>query len=149
MKWSIDTEDDFFKIYDSKNLLVGYFDPNSEQLHEKQNTIDNSSEKSVDSVYIIGGFLVLPMVKFNIFSHNDDMSIDYVESSLVTVSKKLQKWKSFLSKSPYTIQVSHNDYDMLSITIPIKFEKSILLQSKSILNELTPFLDSLHESSLL
>ena len=149
MKWNIDTEDDFFKLYDSKNLLAGYFDPHREQLHEKQNVIGDSSEKLVDSVYVTGGFLVLPMVKFNLFSHNDDMSIDYVESSLVTVSQKLQKWKSFLSESPYTIQVSHNDYDMLSIIIPIKFEKSTLLKPKPILNELKSFLDSLHASSLL
>ena len=60
-------EEEFFRIFDSKKDIVGYFDPDYGELFpkEKESEIIDQMHKNHDK--IPGGFLMVPLVKFGIF----------------------------------------------------------------------------------
>jgi transcription termination factor NusB len=101
---------------------------------------------------VLGGLLMVPLVKFRLFDTDLDTTITNVESQVNRVNEHLQKWKSLLSKMNYdwhSVRISHTDQDMLTIAFQIKFLKPTPLENKALLEELFDTLENLQKSELL
>ena len=79
-KWSMDEDEDYFRIFDSKKEIAGYFDPEY-RLDDPQNASEEIERIIHERIPIPGGYLMVPMVKFGIFD------TDY-ESDLNTLTLK-------------------------------------------------------------
>ena len=150
--WKLEREEDYFRIFDSKKDIAGYFDPDYGELFpkEKEQEIIEQMHKNHDK--IAGGFLMVPMVKFDIFDKDHDIDIASLEKQIFSVEKRVSLWKNFLLDTKnvlHWIRVSHTDQDMLSITFPIKFEPAVSLEKNSVLKMLEPTLGLLQKQGLL
>ena len=150
--WKIESDEEYYRIFDSKKLIVGYFDPDYGDIFPKDNAseIILSMQKNHDP--ILGGMLMIPMVKFRLFDTDLDTDITNVEQNVSRVSGHLIKWKAFLSKinsKMHSIRISHTDQDMLTITFPIIFSKPTPLEKQQLLQEISSTLDLLQTSDLL
>ena len=150
--WKIESDEEYYRIFDSKKLIVGYFDPDYGDIFPKNNAseIILSMQKNHDP--ILGGMLMIPMVKFRLFDTDLNTDISYVEQNVSRVSEHLIKWKDFLSKinsKMHSIHISHTDQDMLTITFPLIFSKPIPLEKQQLLQEISSTLDLLKTSDLL
>jgi len=150
--WKIESDEEYYRIFDSKKLIAGYFDPDYGDIFPKDNAseIILSMQKNHDP--ILGGMLMIPMVKFRLFDTDLDTDIINVEQNVSRVSGHLIKWKDFLSKinsKMHSIRISHTDQDMLTITFPIIFSKPTPLEKQQLLQEISSTLDLLQRSDLL
>jgi hypothetical protein len=150
--WKIESDEEYYRIFDSKKLIAGYFDPDYGDIFPKDNAseIILSMQKNHDP--ILGGMLMIPMVKFRLFDTDLDTDITNVEQNVSRVSGHLIKWKAFLSKinsKMHSIRISHTDQDMLTITFPIIFSKPTPLEKQQLLQEISSTLDLLQTSDLL
>ena len=150
--WKIEREEEFFRIFDSKKDIVGYFDPDYGELFpkEKESEIIDQMHKNHDK--IPGGFLMVPMVKFEIFDNDNEIKIDEMQRKLDAVKQRMSKWKNFLLETKnefHSIRVSHTDQDMLSMTFPVRFDFPVSLEKKSLLENLQSTLDLLQKQDLL
>lgn len=149
--WKLDLDSDFFRIYDKDRQIAGYFWPDYGQIvpEKKYDEIVENMHKTHSP--IPGGFVTVPMVKFGIFDKNEEMDVLFVSSRLDDVNARLDAWKEFLleKQMQHSIQMSHTDNDMLSLTFPIKFSQSIPLDKDKIRDALSPTLDLLSQKSLL
>jgi len=133
-------------------MVAGYFDPDYGDIFPKENseTIISSMLKNHDK--ILGGLLMVPLVKFGLFDIDLNADIFQVEQNVTRVNEHLQKWKSFISETnlqKHSIRISHTDQDMLTITFEVKFSKPTPLEKKHLLDELFTTLDLLQKLSLL
>lgn len=152
MLWKLDLDEEFFRIYDSKRLIAGYFDPDYGEIFPKDNAeqIISSMQKNHDP--ILGGVLMVPLVKFHLFDTDLDTILSNVQENVSRVSKHLEKWFNFTSDAQiksHSIRISHTDQDMLTITFPILFSKPTPLEKKHLMNEILPILNLLQKSGLL
>ncbi|MFB5630257.1 MAG: hypothetical protein ACE5RN_01560 [Nitrosopumilaceae archaeon] len=150
--WKIERDEEYFKIFDSKKDIAGYFDPDYGDLFPKEKELELIDNMHKNHDKIPGGFLMVPMVKFRIFDTDQVTKIEELEQKLDDVKKRISIWKNLLLESKkgfYNIRVSHTDQDMLSITLPIKFDFPVALDKKSILENLQPTLDLLQRRGLL
>ncbi len=152
MQWKLEREGDYFRIFDENKNVAGYFAPEygdifpEEKIDEVIEEMHNKHEK------IPGGYLLLPMVKFGIFSLASEMELDYLEVRLDEARDRILWWQKFIASQKnqnHKIRVSHTDPDMLSITFPISFNTPIPLEKNVLLEELRPTLDSLNNQGLL
>ena len=152
MLWKLELDDDFFRIYDSKKLIAGYFDPDYGEIYPKENHEDTISLMLKNHEKILGGKIMVPLVKFGLFDTDLNTSISELEQNVIRVREHLEKWKSFLSQTnrhAHSIRISHTDQDMLTITFQVKFSKPTPLEKTKLMKELFPILDLLQKSSLL
>ncbi len=150
--WKIEREEAYFKIYDSKKNIAGYFDPDYGELFPKEKELELIEQMHKNRDKISGGFLMVPMVKFTIFDNDDELRIDELDKKLEQVNKRIFLWKEFLSQTKnefHAIRVSHTDQDMLSITFPIKFDVPTPLEKKLVLENLQSILNQLQKLYLL
>ena len=150
--WKLDREDDYFRIYDSKKDIAGYFDPDFGELFPKEQEQELIEKMHKNHDKIPGGFLMVPMVKFGIFEAEKQMNFHQLQGLIDNAKERLSKWKNFISESGndfHYIQVSHTDHDMLSITFPVKFNPPLPLEKNSILKEIEPTLDLMQKHGLL
>ena len=150
--WKLELEDNFFHIFDSKKLIAGYFDPDYGNIYPKENSEEIISSMLKNHDKILGGIIMVPLVKFGLFDTDLDTRISEVEQNVVRVTGHLQKWKNFLSQTNrdiHSIRISHTDQDMLTITFQMKFSKPTPLEKTKLLEEIFPTLDLLQKSSLL
>ena len=150
--WKIEHEDTYFRIFDSKKDIAGYFDPDYGELFPKEKELELIDQMHKNHDKIPGGFLMVPMVKFRIFDNDKETKIDDLEQKLDSVKQRISKWKNFLLESKnefHEIRVSHTDQDMLSITFPIKFDFPVSLEKKPILENLQSILDLLQKQDLI
>lgn len=150
--WTIESEEDYFKIYDNNKSLAGYFAPEygDIQPEEKADQVRKEMLKNHDPIK--GGYLMLPMVKFGVFEDGKDMTLDYVEGQLRVVHNRILAWKNLLTEKEimhHKILVSHTDHDMLSITLGMIFASPVQLEKKAILDSLGGILDFAHQRGLL
>ncbi len=150
--WKIEREEEYFRIFDSKKDIAGYFDPDYGELFpkEKESEIIDQMLKNHDK--IPGGFLMVPMVKFRIFDNDNEAKINEIQLKIDYVKQRILHWKNFLLETKnefHSIRVSHTDQDMLSITFPIRFDFPVSLEKKSLLENLQPTLDLLQKQDLL
>lgn len=149
--WHLDLEEEYFyKIYDSKKQIAGYFDPDYGKIHSPDTELEQIVQMHKNADKIKRGFLTLPMVKFGIFSE-DSMTVDKLSQQIQQVNNRILHWQKFISTidSIHSISVSHTDHDMLSITIEIKFGNAIPLDKKIIQEKLEPVLNQLQTLGLL
>ncbi len=150
--WKIERDEDFFRIFDSKKDIVGYFEPDYGDLYPKENELEIIEKMHKNYDKIAGGFLMVPMVKFGIFGNDIVMDIDNLEKQVESVKQRLVQWKNFLFETKnesHEIRVAHTDQDMLSITFPIKFDTPIQLEKNIIIKTLEPTLNQLQKQGLL
>ena len=150
--WKLDLDDEFYRIYDSKKMIAGYFDPDYGEIHPKENSEHVIANMIKNHEKILGGFLMVPLVKFGLFDTDLDVNIIELESQVNRVKTHLKKWNDFISNTNnhiHSIRISHTDQDMLTITFPIRFSESTPLERNEILKELEPTLDLLQKLGLL
>jgi len=150
--WTIDQEDAYFKIYDSRKTLAGYFAPEygDIQPEDKAEQVIQEMLKNHDPVK--GGYLMLPLVKFNIFEDGKEMNLAYLEQQLQEVYTRIMAWKNLVTEKGiehHKILISHTDHDMLSITLGIIFQSPVPLEKKEILGNLSGILDFANQKGLL
>ena len=153
MLWKLESDEDFFRIYDSKKLVAGYFDPDYGDIFPKSNSEEIISSMLKNHDKILGGVIIMvPLVKFGLFDTDLDTTLTKVEEQVIRVNEHLQKWKFFLSETNrkvHSIRISHTDQDMLTIAFQIKFSKPTPLEKTSLCEELFSTLDLLQKSNLL
>jgi hypothetical protein len=150
--WKLESDEDFFRIYDSKKLIAGYFDPDYGDIFPKNNSEEIIASMLKNHDKILGGVIMVPLVKFRLFDTDLDTSITNVEEQVTRVNTHLQKWKKFLSESKHyshSIRISHTDQDMLTIAFPITFLKPIPLEKNALQEELFDIMEILQKSDLL
>jgi len=152
MLWKLEFDEGYYRIYDSKKLIVGYFDPDYGDVYPKENSeeIILSMVKNHDK--ILGGVIMVPLVKFRLFDTDLDTRLSEVERNVNRVAGHLQKWKNFLSQTNrqvHSIRISHTDQDMLTITFKLKFSKPTPLEKTELMEEIFTTLDLLQKSDLV
>jgi hypothetical protein len=150
--WKLESDEDFFRIYDSKKLIAGYFDPDYGDIFPKSNSEEIITSMLKNHDKILGGAVMVPFVKFGLFDSDLNTTLTKVEEQVSQVNGRLQKWKNFLSETnrqDHSIRISHTDQDMLTIAFQIKFSKPTPLEKTSLCEELFPTLDLLQKSNLL
>lgn len=149
--WKLEFDEGYFRIFDSKKLVAGYFDPDYGDIFPKENAEEIISFMIKNHDKVLGGMMMVPLVKFSLFDTDLDTDISEVEKNVIRVNTHLQKWKQFLSAfnpSFHSIRISHTDQDMLTITFPVKFSKPTPLEKNQLLEEIFPILDLLQKSDL-
>ena len=152
MLWKLDLDESYFRIYDSKKLIAGYFDPDYGEIYPKENSEEIILSMLKNNEKILGGMIMVPFVKFGLFDTDLNTSLSEVEQNVNRVTEHLQKWKNFLSQTNrhvHSIRISHTDQDMLTITFKIKFSKPTSLETIKLMGEIFPTLDLLQKSGLV
>ena len=152
MLWKLELDENYFRIYDSKKLIAGYFDPDYGDIFPKENAEEIISNMIKNHDKILGGTIMVPLVKFRLFDTDLDTSLSNIEDQVTRVSTHLQKWKKFLSETnrkSHSIRISHTDQDMLTITFPILFSKPTPLEKTMLGEDLLDTLELLEKSELL
>ena len=152
MLWKLELDEGYFRIFDSKKLIVGYFDTDYGEIYPKENSEEIILSMLKNHDKILGGIIMVPLVKFGLFDTDLDTSISEVEKNVNRVTEHLQKWKNFLSQTNrliHSIRISHTDQDMLTITFKVKFSKSTPLEKTKLMEEIFPTLDLLQKSGLV
>ena len=152
MLWKLELDEGYFRIFDSKKLIVGYFDPDYGEIYPKENSEEIILSMLKNHDKILGGIIMVPLVKFRLFDTDLDTSLSEVEQNVNRVTEHLQKWKNFLSQTDrhvHSIRISHTDQDMLTITFKVKFSKSTPLEKTKLMEEIFPTLDLLQKSGLV
>jgi len=150
--WKLEFEDGYYRIFDSKKLISGYFDPDYGDLSSTKNPDDVILSKIKNHDQILGGMIMIPLVKFKLFDTDLNTSISEVKQNVTRVSNHLQKWDVFLSEinnTSHFIGISHTDQDMLTMTFPVMFSKPTILEKSNLLEEILPVLNLLQKSNLL
>ena len=150
--WTLDLDEEFYRIYDSKKMIAGYFDPDYGEIYPKENTEEIISQMIKNQDKIIGGFLMIPLVKFRLFDTDLDIDITELQSQVSRVATHLCKWNSFITKTNnhvHSIRISHTDQDMLTITFPIRFVEPTRLNKSELIEKIKPTLNMLEKSGLL
>lgn len=152
MLWKLESDEDFFRIYDSKKMVAGYFDPDYGDIYPKENHEEIISSMLKNHDKVLGGVIMVPLVKFRLFDTDLDTNLSEVEKNVIRVTKHIEKWKNFLTETDRTvhsIRISHTDQDMLTITFQVKFSKPTPLEKTELMEEIFPTLDLLQKSDLL
>ena len=150
--WKLELDEDYFRIYDSKKMIAGYFDPDFGKNISKKNSEEVISSMLKNQIPISGGLIMVPLVKFRLFDTDLNASLSEVEQNVIRVTSHIQKWKDFLSENNlknHLVRISHTDQDMLTITFEIKFNESVPLEKNRLRDALSPVLDLLQNSNLL
>ncbi|MDE1726689.1 MAG: hypothetical protein KGH89_05425 [Thaumarchaeota archaeon] len=150
--WKIEREGVYFKIYDKRKNLVGYFAPEYGNIYpeDRANEVIDQTHRQHDKIK--SGYLMIPMVKFGIFQEGNEMNVAYLAKQLDNVKTRLTYWDDFLSNNnikQYKIMVSHTDHDMLSITMDLVFSSPTDLEKNALENEIGKILDPLAALGLL
>ena len=96
--WKLDLDEEYFRIYDSGKLIAGYFDPDYGDIHPKKNSAEIISQMLENRDKIMGGFIMVPMVKFGLFDTDLQTDIGTVEGQVTSVLERLGKWREFISQ---------------------------------------------------
>lgn len=150
--WKLDLDDTYFRIYDSKKLIAGYFDPDYGDIFPKENEDEIISNMLKNHEKIYGGIIMVPLLKFGLFDRDLETDITSLDDNIASVSDRIKKWKDFIAmngNTVHSIRISHTEQDMLTITFPIKFSKPTKLEKKSLVVEIEPTLDLLQKLNLL
>ena len=152
MQWKLEREGDYFRIFDENKNIAGYFAPEYGDIFPQEKADEVIEEMHKKHEKIPGGYLLLPMIKFGIFSLDNEIEIDYLEARMDEVRDRILWWQKFIASQKnqnHKIRVSHTDPDMLSITIPVAFSVPTALEKTALLEELRPTLDVLNKQGLL
>jgi hypothetical protein len=152
MQWKLEREGDYFRIFDDKKNIAGYFAPEYGDIYPEEKTDEVIEEMHQKHEKIPGGYLLFPMVKFGIFSLDNEIELDYLEARIDEAKDRILWWHKFIASQKnhnHKIRVSHTDPDMLSINFPILFNAKTPLEKDVLLEVLRPTLDFLNNQGLL
>ena len=152
MQWKLEREGDYFRIFDENKNIAGYFAPEYGEIFPQEKADEVIEEMHKKHEKIPGGYLLLPMVKFGIFSLDNEIDLDYLEARIDEARDRILWWQKFIASQKnqnHKIRVSHTDPDMLSITFPISFTMPASLEKSALLDELKSTLDILNNQGLL
>jgi hypothetical protein len=152
MQWRLEREGDYFRIFDENKNIAGYFAPEYGDIFPQEKIDDVIEEMHKKHEKIPGGYLLLPMIKFGIFSLDNEIEMDYLEARMDEVRDRILWWQKFIASQKnqnHKIRVSHTDPDMLSITFPISFVAPVPLEKSALLDELRSTFDVLNNQGLL
>ena len=103
---------------------------------------------------VIGGNLMIPMIKLNLFDKEEIIDLNYTIGALEENLQRTRVWKQWLQQNHKEFEIIGNavytareDRNMLSIVL--RMESVITLGEKEVSIVLTPLLDQLHEDGLL
>ena len=133
-------------------MVAGYFDPDYGDIFPKDNSEEIIAYMLKNHDKILGGVIMVPLVKFRLFDTDLDNTLNKVEEQVLRVNEHLQKWKNFMSQTNrqvHSIRISHTDQDMLTIAFQVRFSKPTPLEKTSLREELFPTLDVLQKLNLL
>ena len=150
--WKLEFEDGYFRLFDPKKLVAGYFDPDYGDLSKVKNPEDIILSKIKNHDKVLGGMIMIPLVKFKLFDTDLNTSLPELKQNLSRVSNHLEKWGKFLSEInniSHFIGISHTDQDMLTMTFPVTFSKPTILDKSNLLEEIYPILNLLEKAELL
>lgn len=155
MRWGIEQEEYYFKIYDEDKNVAAYFQPDYGQIEPKEREYEIIERMLKHGDPITSGLLYMPMAKFNI-RDDADYSIDDVISSIEDALSRIKQWRGVVDMrgSGYVIEHAwvrraHTDYDMLAILLVVRFNIQVRLFKKEILNALAELLDLLVDNGLI
>lgn len=144
----VEKEEVHFKIFDDKDYLLAYFQPDYGTIYpkEKEDEIIRNMIKSKEK--ITEGLLYLPMLKFNI--GDEEYDIDTIKQLLEIAMAKLEGWINTLKVMEEIKRVrvvkSHTDPDMLALLLDLRFREPVRLDSKEmnegLFNILRKFMDN-------
>lgn len=152
MLWKLELDEEYFRIYDSKKMIAGYFDPDYGDLYPKENSEQIISSMLKNHDPILRGMMMVPLVKFGLFDRDLDTNLSDVSKNVARVSEHLKKWDDILSEMNckiHSVHISHTDQDMLTITFPVLFSRPTPLKKEELIKELFPTLDLLQKRGLL
>ncbi|MDH3766595.1 MAG: hypothetical protein OER82_12420 [Nitrosopumilus sp.] len=89
MLWKLESDEDFFRIYDPKKLVAGYFDPDYGDIFPKSNSEEIISSMLKNHDKILGGVIMVPLVKFGLFDTDLDTTLTKVEEQVIRVNEHL------------------------------------------------------------
>jgi hypothetical protein len=150
--WKLELEGLYFKIYDERKNITGYFAPEYGNIYpeDKVEQVIEQMHKRHDTIK--AGYLMLPMVKFGIFDEGKEMNFEYLFKQLEDVKRRISLWSRFALDNgirTHKITVSHTDHDMLSITFEIVFPSPVPLEKSVLQNAIGQTLDGLQSAGLL
>ena len=150
--WKLEQEEYYFRIFDSKKQIAGYFDPDYGEIFpkEKEEEIIETMWKNHDK--ILGGYIMVGLAKFGIFDSDYNSDIINLEKQIDSVKLRISQWKELISSEDikfHFINISHTDQDMLTITFPIKFSHPTPLDKKEIYPQIEPILNQLQQQHLI
>jgi hypothetical protein len=156
-RWKMEYEDTLYKVYDWDKNLAGYFFPKYDLIQPSE---DSSYEEEIieklnkSHEKVIGGDLMIPMIKLNLFDKEEAIDLDYAIGSLEENLQRTRAWKQWLQQNHKEFEIigdavytAREDRNMLSIVLRI--ESAITLGEKQVIMVLGPLLDRLHEDGLL
>jgi hypothetical protein len=154
-KWKTEYEDTLYKIYDWDKNLAGYFFPKYDLIQPAKDSDEEIIEKLNKShEKVMGGNLMIPMIKLNLLDEEQAMDLDYTIEALEENLQRTRVWKQWLQQNYKEFEISgeavytaREDRNMLSIVLRI--ESSIILRENEVSMRLGPLLDKLHEDGLL
>jgi len=152
MQWKLEREGDYFRIFDENKNIAGYFAPEYGDIFPQEKTDEVIEEMHKKHEKIPGGYLLLPMIKFGIFSLDSEIDMDYLEARMDEARDRISWWQKFIASQQnqnHKIRVSHTDPYMLSITFPITFVAPVPLEKNVLLEKLLSTLDVLNNQGLL
>lgn len=150
--WKAEREGYYFKIYDKRKNVAGYFAPEYGAIYpeNKADEVIEQMHKKHDTVK--GGYLMIPMVKFGIFDEDKEMHFAYLLKQLDDAKNRIMVWADFIKNNNirhHKITISHTDHDMLSITLDLVFSSPLALEKSIVENEIGKILDLLQADGLL
>ncbi len=154
IRWKVEYDYTYYKVYDGEGGLAGYFFPHYGTIvpEEKEDEVIeqmNRRHETVDE-----GTLLVPMAKLDLLDHEEGVDIDYAIGSLEANLARSKVWKEWVTKNSKefsvfgsSVHTAREDRNMLSISIG--FAGRITLGEKEVKEFLAPVLDRLHQDGLL
>jgi hypothetical protein len=154
MKWKVEHDYNYYKVYDGKGGLAGYFFPHYGDIVPEEKDDEIAEEMHRTHAQVNEATLLVPMAKLDLLDHEEGIDIGHAERSLEANLERTRKWKGWLAGNAgafsvfgATLYTAREDRNMLSIALGIAGE--ITLGEKEVQEFLTPLLDRLHEDGLL
>lgn len=153
-KWKVEYDYNYYKVYDGKGGLAGYFFPHYGDIvpAEKEDEVIEGLHRS--HAEVSEATLLVPMVKLDLLDHEEGLDIGHAIGSLEANLARTKKWGGWLDKNAgvffifgSTVYTAREDRNMLSIALGIAGK--ITLGEKEVREFLAPLLDKLHEDGLL
>ncbi len=155
MRWDIEQEEYYYKVYDDNGSIIAYFQPEYGQIEPREREYEIIERMLREGEVVYSALLYMPMVKFGIDT-DKDYSLDYILESITNTLDSIKRWKEFIDKNRDKLSITdiyirraHTDYDMLALLVALRFKDGLMLRKKDILATVSMFLDAVVDSHLL
>lgn len=154
IKWKVEYDYNYYKVYDGKGHLAGYFFPHYGSFSPEEEADDVKERMNKNHEEISEATLLVPMAKLDLLDHEEGLNINAAISSLEANLARTKTWLLWLQNNAKqfsifgaSVHTAREDRNMLSIAMGIGTKMT--LGEKGIKELLVPMLDKLHEDGLL